>query len=102
MKALMTMIVATSLIVTAGCSGTRVERVDAQQEFALTDKWNAKDSQLVAESMIDDMLSFPWVQRFQNETGKTVPTVIVQNIYNKSSQQIAVDTFINDLKRAAL
>lgn len=86
----------------SGCAGTKVERVDAQQEFALTDKWNAKDSQLVAESMIEDMLSFPWIQRFQAETGRTMPTVIVQNIYNKSAQQIAVDTFINDLKRAAI
>lgn len=101
MKAILALII-TSVLIMTGCAGTQVERVDASKEFALTDKWNAKDSQLVAESMIEDMMTFPWVQRFTAETGKAVPTVIVQNIYNKSAEQIPVDTFINDLKRAAL
>jgi uncharacterized protein (TIGR02722 family) len=86
-----------------GCTKTiKVERVDAQQEFAHTDRWNAMDSKQVADSMIGDMLSFPWVERFQRETGKTRPVVIVQNIYNKSAEQIPVETFVNDLRLAAI
>lgn len=87
----------------SGCGQTiKVERVAADEEFALTDRWNAMDSKMVADSMIDDMLQFPWVERYQRESGEMRPTVIVQNIYNKSAEQIPVDTFINDLRRAAI
>ncbi|NTS77416.1 penicillin-binding protein activator LpoB [Catenovulum sp. SM1970] len=82
-------------------TSTKVERIDANEERALTDNWNGKDSQLVAEAMIDDMLSFPWVsQHYRNNDNR--PAIIVQNVRNKSHQHISVETFINDLKRAVL
>lgn len=85
-----------------GCAGTKVERVDAAEEIALTDQWNATDSRLVADSMIDDMLSFPWIERFQTETGQIRPVIIIQSVDNRSHQQIPVETFINDLRRAGI
>lgn len=85
-----------------GCSATKVERVDAGEEFALTDQWNATDSRLVADALIDDMLSFPWIERFQAETGQNRPVIIIQAVDNRTHQQIPVETFINDLRRAGI
>lgn len=87
-----------------GCGGTTVQRLDAAQEVALTDRWNATDSRLVSEEMIDDMLSFPWVNRWAqaNPNRNRQPTVLVMGVRNKSHEHIEVDTFINDLRRAMI
>ena len=62
MKLLFVAALAVSIV---GCAGNRVTRVDSDQEIALSDRWNDKDSQLVAEEMITDMLSFPWARDFE-------------------------------------
>lgn len=87
-----------------GCESTKVSRVDASEEVALTDKWNATDSRLVSEEMIDDMLSFPWIERWTqaNADRARQPTVLVMGIRNKSHEHISVDTFVNDLRRAMI
>jgi len=85
-----------------GCGGVQVNRVDPQQEIALTDRWNATDSRLVSEEMIDDMLSFPWLSRWEQAHPDRYrqPTVIVLGVTNRSHEHIEVNTFINDLRRA--
>lgn len=87
-----------------GCGGTSVSRVDASQEIALTDRWNATDSRMVSEEMIDDMLSFPWLQRWReaNPQRDRQPTVIVLGVRNRSHEHIETNTFINDLRRAMI
>ncbi len=90
-----------SLFILSACQSTKVSRVDSGEEIALTDKWNDKDSQLVAEAMINDMLGFPWIDKHLKKEG-TNPAIIIQRVRNKSHEQIAVDTFLNDLKRAIL
>lgn len=85
----------------AGCSATDVSRIDADQEVALSDRWNATDSRLVAEEMISDMLSFPWASDFEMDNNRKA-TVIIQSISNKSHEHIAVDTFVNDIKRSVI
>lgn len=99
-------ILAASLIAfgLTGCGGTSVQRLDSSQEVALTDRWNATDSRLVSEEMIDDMLSFPWIDRWaQANPGRNrQPTVIVMSVRNKSHEHIEVSTFINDLRRAMI
>jgi len=84
------------------CGGVKVERLDAAEERALTDRWNATDSRLVAEEMIGDMLSFPWLSRFYDDFPGKQPTITIHRVQNKSHEHIAVDTFINDLKRAVV
>ena len=85
----------------SACQSTSVSRVDEDTEIALTDKWNDKDSQLVAKAMIDDMLTFPWIDKHLKKEGSN-PAIIIQRVRNKSHEHIAVDTFLNDLKRAIL
>lgn len=86
----------------SACGSTRVNRVDSNQEIALTDKWNDKDSQLVSEEMITDMLTFPWIRNFKSENGGEKPTVIIQRVRNKSHEHISAEAFLNDLKRAII
>jgi len=87
-----------------GCGSTSVKRLDASEEIALTDRWNSTDSRLVSEEMIDDMLSFPWINRWAqaNQSRNRQPTVLVMGVRNRSHEHIAVDAFINDLRRAMI
>ncbi len=85
-----------------GCATVDVDRIDTKETVDLTDRWNDTDSRLVAEEMIGDMLEFPWIRNYQQRTGNVKPTVIIQHISNRSHEHIAVDTFVNDLKRTMI
>ena len=85
-----------------GCGGTKTTRVAEDKEMALTDKWNDEDSRLVAEEMVDDMFSYPWLKRFNKKFPGKEPTITIQRIQNKSHEHIATDTFVNDIKRAVM
>ena len=80
------------------CGGTKVSRVGAEKQIDLTDRWNSTDSKQVANQMIEDMLTFPWLGKW-NKSHERPPRVIIKTIRNKSHEHIPVDTFINDLKR---
>jgi uncharacterized protein (TIGR02722 family) len=94
------LLIAALVVSVVGCA-TRVTRIDSDQEVALSDRWNSKDSQLVAEEMVTDMLSFPWARDFELENSNR-PTIIIQRIANKSHEHIAIDTFVNDIKRSII
>ncbi|MCP4406716.1 MAG: penicillin-binding protein activator LpoB [Gammaproteobacteria bacterium] len=97
---LVVMVILMSTII--GCATVAVDRIDTEETVDLTDRWNDTDSSLVAKEMIGDMLEFPWIRHYQKRTGRMKPTVIIQHISNRSHEHIAVDTFINDLKRAMI
>ena len=62
---LVTVLVLGTVVFANGCGkSVEVARVDSGKEIALTDKWNDEDSRLVAEEMINDMLSYPWISQF--------------------------------------
>ncbi len=81
--------------VLSGCGGTEVKRMDATDVKDISGHWNDTDSRLVAEEMIHDCLSRPWLSNF----GSKQPTVIVGTVRNKSNEHIATDTFVEDLQR---
>ncbi|MBA3581800.1 MAG: penicillin-binding protein activator LpoB [Gammaproteobacteria bacterium] len=84
----------------SGCAG-KVERIDANSTTDLSGDWNDTDSRLVAEEMIKDALSHPWVMQFTNSNRRN-PTVIVGTIDNKSHEHVNVETFVNDMARALI
>ncbi len=86
----------------SGCATTKVSRVDSDTEIALTDRWNDEDSRLVAEEMIADMLSYPWLKKFQKEHPGREPIITIQRIKNRSHEHISTSTFVNDIKRAVM
>ena len=100
---LATVLVLGTIVFVDGCGkSVEVARVDSGKEIALTDKWNDEDSRLVAEEMINDMLSYPWISQFNQRFPGKEPLVTVQRVRNKSHEHIAVDTFVNDIKRAVI
>ena len=85
----------------AACGGNKVSRVDENEVIDVTDKWNSSDSQMVAKQMLEDMVTFPWLSKWDNNHDRP-PRVIIKSVINKSHEHIPTDTFINDLKRAML
>jgi hypothetical protein len=81
----------------AAC-GTSVKRMDSNETVDVSGHWNDTDSRLVAEEMISDCLSRPWLASAQSNLGKN-PTVIVGMVKNQSSEHIATDTFVENLQR---
>lgn len=85
----------------SGCASTpRVQRVDPQAVIDLSGKWNDTDSRLVSDEMIRDCLNDPWLIRHMTGSGSKRPVVIVGVMRNKSTEHIAVMTFIKDIERA--
>ena len=86
------------LAFSGGCASTSVSRVDAATVTDLSGRWNDTDSRLVAEGMIKEALSQPWLSTFTNATKKP-PVVVVGTVVNRSTEHISVQTFISDLER---
>ncbi len=85
------------LFLLAGCNPT-VTRVQSDTVTDLSGKWNDTDSRLVAEEMIQDVLSRGWLTKFNRSKGKA-PTVIVGTVRNLSHEHINTRTFIADMER---
>lgn len=85
------------LFLLTACNPT-VTRVDSDSVTDLSGKWNDTDSRLVAQEMIQDVLSRGWLTKFNRSAGKT-PTVIVGTVRNLSHEHINTRTFIADMER---
>lgn len=82
-----------------GCgSSSTVERVSPDETIDLSGDWNDTDSRLVAEEMIKDCLSRPWLAEFGRQESRS-PDVIVGTVRNRSSEHISTSTFIKNLER---
>jgi len=82
-----------------GCSGGKqITRLDPETQTDLSGQWNDTDSRLVAEEMISDCLSRPWLADYSRTTGQK-PVVTVGFIRNKSSEHIDTEVFTTDFER---
>ena len=86
------------LIFASGCASTKVSRVDTGSVTDLSGRWNDTDSRMVAEAMVKDAVSQPWLDADTKAKGR-LPVVIVGTIANKSHEHINVQTFVSDLER---
>jgi uncharacterized protein (TIGR02722 family) len=85
-----------------GCGSSKtVTRVETDTTIDLSGEWNDTDSRLVAQEMISDVLSRPWVGEFKGEK-KRPPDVIVGTVKNRTSEHIQTLTFIKNLERELL
>lgn len=82
-----------------GCGGRTAEYIPSDSVTMLSGRWNDTDSRMVSEEMIGDCLNRPWLTKFETLNNRE-PVVVVGSIYNKTSEHIATDTFMNDLERA--
>lgn len=85
------------LFTLAACNPT-VSRVESDTVTDLSGNWNDTDSRLVAQEMIQDVLSRGWLTKFNRSKGKA-PTVIVGTVRNLSHEHINTRTFIADMER---
>ncbi len=88
------------LLGVAGCSNKQVTRVDPGTVTDLSGRWNDTDSRLVANALIEQSLTGPWLARYSSSAGGEAPVVIVGDFRNRSSEHIPVQTFVNDLENA--
>lgn len=88
--------------VVLGCStNPKVDRIAPDTVTDLSGDWNDTDSRLVAEEMIQDALSHPWISNFIRANNHQ-PAVIVGEVKNLSHEHINVNTFVNDMERALI
>ena len=85
--------------ITVVACGKQVRRIDPETTTDLSGNWNDTDSRLVAEDMIQDCLTHPWIQEHALEQ-RVKPVVIVGTVRNRSMEHIATGTFIRDLERS--
>ena len=79
----------------------RVQRIDESAQIELSGRWNDTDSGLVAEEMVKDGLSRPWITEF-TDSKEQKPTIIVGLVVNKTHELISTDTFIRNIEREFL
>ena len=88
------------LILLSGCASHKVERVETDEVIDLSGRWNDTDSRLVAEDMVNQVLSAAWITNYTNDNEGKKPVVIVGLVYNKSHEHINSGTFVKDVERA--
>ena len=86
------------VLVLSQCASRQVTRMDPNTQTDLSGRWNDTDSKQVAEEMISDVLSRPWLVRF-TDTNAKAPVVIIGEVLNKSHEHIPSETFIKDIER---
>ncbi len=92
-------VLAVSVALLTGCGPSKtVTRVDPSTAIDLSGDWNDTDSRLVAQEMIQDVLSRPWLGEFTGAR-KTDPNVIVGTVKNRTSEHIPTTAFIKNLER---
>jgi hypothetical protein len=91
------------LAVTMGLAacGKSVSRRQASEAIDLSGRWNDVDSQQVSQAMIQDALSFGWIEEYQRGKGRK-PVVMAYGVKNRSTEHINTQTFMKDLERAFL
>jgi len=95
MKRALVLLVAVVLV---GCAARTVERIDEGEQIDLSGRWNDTDSRLVAEELIRDAMSRPWLIDFL-EIKVRKPTVIVGLVKNRTHELISTEIFIKDMER---
>jgi penicillin-binding protein activator len=81
--------------------GKQVSRRQASEAIDLSGRWNDTDSQQVSQAMIEDALSFGWIEQWQRAKGRK-PVVMAYGVKNRSTEHINTQTFMKDLERAFL
>lgn len=81
------LVVMLALIVLAGCSSTKVDRVSPDTITDLSGYWNDTDVRIVAESLIADCVNAPAITNYIRNNN-ALPVVIVGNFRNDSDEHI--------------
>lgn len=97
---LSTLLIIISFTIFSCGASKKVQRIDTDTTVDLSGKWNDTDSRLVSQAMITDCMNHPWIIEHTTKSMGKRPTVIVGSMRNRSSEHIAMNTFMNDIERA--
>lgn len=87
-------------LISAACTPSqKVSRVSPETNSDLSGKWNDTDARLVAEDMIADASSKPWLDQFYQKHSDA-PVVIVGDVRNETMEHIDTDVFTKEMERA--
>jgi uncharacterized protein (TIGR02722 family) len=89
------------LLLFAACAPVQVQRLDVRAERELSGRWNDTDARLVAEEMVADSLSRPWLSMATGRLGRA-PTVVVGQVRNLSMEHIPTEIIVEALQRALI
>jgi uncharacterized protein (TIGR02722 family) len=99
MRVLLVITLCLVVVFALSCQKKVVTRLESDEVTDLSGRWNDTDSRMVSETMVTDCLNHPWLSEHLRDVSRN-PAVIVGIIRNKSSEHIAVNTFISDIERA--
>jgi len=86
-----------------GCEKSqRIERVDPTEVLDYQVQFDEDDAREVAQAMITDALSRPWIDNWLADSGGTRPTIIVGNVLNNTSDYIDSGLFTVAFERDLL
>ena len=97
-RAVFFLLAAAVLLIGCATPSRVVHRTSPDTQTDLSGRWNDTDARIVAEEMIHDVLSRPWLQRFERGSGRR-PVVIVGDVRNMSSEHIDTSPFIRSMER---
>jgi uncharacterized protein (TIGR02722 family) len=84
----------------AGCTSTRISRIEPTAVTDLSGRWNDTDSRLVANQLIEQTLAAGWTKRYTDTHGGEAPAIVVGGFTNRTMEHIAVGTFVKDIENA--
>jgi uncharacterized protein (TIGR02722 family) len=91
---------AVAMLVLSSCTMHKVQRISVEETVDLSGRWNDTDSRLVAEEMVQQILSGNWISEHMRTHANQRPVVIVGLVYNKTSEHIDANTFIKDVEKS--
>ena len=78
------------ILIVAGCEpGFQGEYSDPAKQEIVDDKWNETDARKTAQSMIEGMISKPWIKEFKNKSRQR-PVLVVVDVENRTDEHLDV------------
>lgn len=88
-----------SILLFFSCQTRSVTRISPDTQIDLSGRWNDSDSRLVADKMIDELLSSERYKEYA-EAREKKPAIVVGLIRNKTSEHIDANNYIKKLEMA--
>jgi len=93
------LIILCTITLAVGCAPSqKITRVEPGTQTDLSGRWNDTDARLVAEEMISDVVSKPWLDQFNRKHGNP-PVVIVGRVRNETMEHIDTEIFTKEMER---
>lgn len=87
------------LLASAACQTRHVTRLNPAEQIDLSGRWNDSDSRIVADKMVNDLLTSDRFKEYAASL-KRKPVIVVGLVRNKTSEHIDANNYIKKLELA--